>query len=112
VREAPTLLAVVARKLGAIDGRRIAGGSGHRRLRQSGSVVRGPGKLAVGTPEPVKFQFELRTAGVVPRRGRRGCLTVLQGAAGPVTRRGGRNAIVRRSVDRHLTVSEFSIVTC
>lgn len=110
VRKAPTLLAVVARKLGAVDGRHVAG-SGRRRMRQTGSVVRGPGKLAVGAPEPVKFQFQLWAAGVVPLRRRRDRLTV-RGAAGPVTRRGGWYAIVRRGVDRHLTVSEFSIVTC
>lgn len=117
MREAPALLAVVARKLHAVDGGGRRGGV----LRQTaggGGVVRGPGKLAVRAPEPVEFQLQLwAAAGVVSlRRRRRRRLAVRAGAAVvvPVTtgRRGGRYAIVRRSVDRHLAVSEFSVVAC
>jgi len=110
--EAPSLLSLVSREICASDTDRLRVGNGSTRKAASGCIVRGPGEFVVDSPELVELEPQLWAAGVRPL-GRRGRLVsgTCTGAA-VAHRRRHRNPIVRRRVDRHLSVPEFSVVTC
>jgi len=111
--EAPSLLSLVSSEIYASDTGRLRVGNGSTRKAAGGRIVRGPRELVVGSPELVKLESQLWAAGVGPL-GRRGRLVSGTCTGATVAHRHGhrRNPIVGRCVDRHLSVSKFSVVTC
>jgi len=110
--EAPSLLSLVSREICASDTGRLRVRNGSTRKAAGGRIVSGPGELVVGSPEFVELEPQLWAARVGPL-GRRGSL--VRGTctcAAVAHRHGRRNPIVGRRVDRHLSVPEFSVVTC
>jgi len=111
--KSPTLLSLISREIGASDTGHLRVGNGSARKTAGGRVIRGPREFVVGSPELVELEPELWAAGVGPlrRRGRlvRGTCT---GAAAVAHRHGRRDPIIGRRVYRHLSVPEFSVVTC
>lgn len=113
MRETPSLLSFVTRKIGTVDGRHIRSG---RNARQTGGVVRGPGEFVVGSPELVELQSEFRTVGVGSLRrccrrlvrDRTTTAAVVRGGGGGG---GGRCTVIRRCVDGHFSIPEFPSVT-
>jgi len=110
--EAPSLLSLVSREICASDTGRLRVGNGSSSKAGSGRIVRGPGEFVVGSPELVELEPQLWAAGVRPL-GRRGRLVsgTCTGAA-VAHRHGHRNPVVGGRVDRHLSITEFSVVTC